>query len=732
MSIPVSERLTTLHPSASILTILENDRQPIYGFHRLINDNTGDPVEFLNVFAQSQGFNFEVGKGRLPSTSGTWDPSKRFTSDGFIFAHNPFYNNGSQAAHLKFPRLYYKSGTEVSGNSKLTQAQGLPIFTMADILENGYFYVKKQNGEPFSVNIGGQTFTDADFGFSSSADLGNFILPDLNGDGSTSSADLSGFLSVFGAVGEFTQTTDVFGTDIFNNNPYNKASSYYEVLTQFNAYPAITMVGVNEVKSFPGEFSLLLYDAKRDSSHQITVTHLAEVIADIAQIVGSSLLPGGSVNITAPMLTTSQIENFFSTVNTPDLNGDGSVSTADLLEVLVSFGNTIDESDAVPSLDANTAFSYHNGFISVDSNAENIIELGSPYYPASSLPSITSGQTQFQSSYGSMDFLGKQVVPIGDVGTYQASNIFTASLISQSLFDSASAEAAELFWRLHNYIAQVELAPGIGVPFGPHTSPPLFVFAPNNQQVSLLGSQPMPEGNTFCFPGGVFDEITQNEYFNQLDFVFSDMYASGENLYANTGPLFTYSGIVFENVLEGEVGENPPPWAMSNIISRKYIRLGERSTTTSSLLNANARFEVTVQGYVCCNDSQSPLVPIFLRMSGISSSQNIADPLVPSFSDVVYLLGHVDMSSDTQYDEANDEKYKTFTFVRDFNEYVYPTAFGDQDFALTVANTMPSQINASTATHFNLFSFQTVDFAKAVFITAVKFNYKNSRSATLS
>ena len=171
---------------------------------------------------------------------------------------------------------------------------------------------------------------------------------------------------------------------------------------------------------------------------------------------------------------------------------------------------------------------------------------------------------------------------------------------------------------------------------------------------------------------------------------------------------------------------------MSNIISRKYIRLGERSTTTSSLLNANARFEVTVQGYVCGNDSQSPLVTIFLRMSGISSSQNIADPLVPSFSDVVYLLGHVDMSSDTQYDEANDEKYKTFTFVRDFNDYVYPTAFGDQDFALTVANTMPSQINASTATHFNLFSFQTVDFAKAVFITAVKFNYKNSRSATLS
>tara|TARA_Y100001937_G_scaffold94152_1_gene127642 strand:- start:5496 stop:7595 length:2100 start_codon:yes stop_codon:yes gene_type:complete len=697
----------------------------------LINDNTGNPVEFINSFQGSfaSAFSFNFGRGPLPSTSGIWDPHKRFVSDGFIFADNPVYNNDSNHDHLKFPRLYYKSGTDVLNGGKILQREGRPLFSISDILEGGHLYVKKQQGESFSVSIADVLFTDDDFQFVEDDELGNFIIPDINGDGSVNLDDNLDLLQDSLEEGNFISTQDVFGIEAPTTNPYNSPSSYYELLTQFNSYPAITLVGLDEVKEFPGHFSLLLYDAKRNSSFQITFTHLAEVISEIISIVGGALLPGGSVNITAPMLTNTQIQNFFSTENSADLNADGSVSTADLIEFLTAFGQ--DVGGATPSIEANTAFSYHNGFISSSSDVENIIELDSPYYPATSLPDITSNSTTFDSSYGSINFIGSPIVPIGDTGTYQGSNFFTSALIAQNLFDNGNNEALEVFWRLHTYITQVELNPGVGTPFGAHESPALFVFGEDNQPQSLLGSTPMPEGNTYCFPGFVFDQLSDTDYFNQSDFVYSNMFSSGENLYVNSGPLFTYGGIVFENVPQGGVGENPPPWASSNILSRNFVRLGDRSTTTSSLLSANARFEVTVQGYVCCGDGQLPIIPIFLRMSGLSNAQNNLDPLVPSFSDVVYLLGHVDMSSNVQYDQENDERYKTFSFVRDFNDYVYPTTFGDADFALNVANTMPSQINASSVTHFNFFSFQTVDFAKSVFITAARFNYKNSRSATL-
>lgn len=717
MSIPVSERLTTLSSSASVLSILD-DHQPIYGYQRLINSTNNLEVSFNNGFPNglSAGFgNYNFGKGTLPTNYGVWDPYKRFVSDGFIFAHNPAYTNDTAPEHIKFQRLFYKSGVDASVIAANLQSAGKPIHVADDLFEGGHFYTLKQLGIPFSLELGGVSYADTDFEFSSgtnpsTGELGLFILPDLNGDGEVSTADLNAFLTTFGNIGSLHNNQEVFGYPSAVSNPYSRPSSFYEVLTQFNSYPAITLNfgGINEVKSFPGQFSLLLYDAKRDSSFQITVLHLAEVVAEIAQIVTSGMEGGGTINITAPLLTTSQLENFFSIQNSPDLNADGSVSTADLLEFLTAFGQEADP--AIPTLDVNTAVSYHGG--ALDSTvAVDLISLDPPYYPASSQPDITYSNQTFKSSYGEIDFFGAALS-----GLTQNPEVNGVLNQLSTIHGSEAYHVFELAWRLHSYVSNEESL------MGAHTSPATGIFP--------LTELEMPPINELCFRSSAFDDMLEASGISASSYVFENMFASGD-IFIQSAPLFTYGGFSLVDFTDSSTEDPPSPayWAaLDGVPRRNYGLISDRGTTTSSLLAANARFEVTVNGYVCCNDGSAPIVPIFLRVAGQSSLQAQIDGDVSSFSDVVYVLGHVDMSEGTTYDESNDEKYKTFEFTRDFASYQCPF---DTAFASEVANKMPSILNANSDVAFGVFSTQIADFAKSVFITGVEFNYKNSKNATL-
>ena len=59
----------------------------------------------------------------------------------------------------------------------------------------------------------------------------------------------------------------------------------------------------------------------------------------LGQIMGSvDFTSRGNVNLTMPLLTTSQLNNFYPTTGGADLNSDGSVSTASLFRVLDAYG----------------------------------------------------------------------------------------------------------------------------------------------------------------------------------------------------------------------------------------------------------------------------------------------------------------------------------------------------------------------------------------------------------
>ena len=295
--------------------------------------------------------------------------------------------------------MYYKPGNTSSGVLDASYQDGSPVYVRADFNEGGYFYEKFKNEEPFSITLGGVVFTNDDFE-EATIQVGGFggteyqtIRADYDQDGEIGDAgDTFAFQDIVGE--DIAETKHVFGEGLQNSTPTAAVSrDFYEMIMQFSAYPSATAFGLNEVISRPDEFSFLMYDAKRDSSFQVKASNLAVIIASIAKIANNAISGDGTINITAPMLSSGQIQNFFTNAATSDLTAEGAVSTEALLEFLTAFGTNL-QTLAVQD-DIDSQMSYHSGYDSDVAGEGIVLENFAP----DSLESNVF-ETDFSSSFG--------------------------------------------------------------------------------------------------------------------------------------------------------------------------------------------------------------------------------------------------------------------------------------------------------------------------------------------
>ena len=244
----------------------------------------------------------------------TIHPSKRFVKDGFIFANNPAYDNSN--AIWDFPRMYYKPAN-VDALRNFNQSGG-PIYSMSDFKEGGHIFNKVANQEKFKITIDDVTYNQDDFEIVF-VDPFYWALADFDGNGEVTGGLLStsDVLVIFEGLRDngIVAESDFLGVPIlpgFGQNPTSAVNrSFYEMIMQFSAYPSATVFGTDEIISNPSQFSVLIYDGKRDSSFQLTISNLATILSSIAAISNGAICGDGVINITAPMLTSGQIQNFF-------------------------------------------------------------------------------------------------------------------------------------------------------------------------------------------------------------------------------------------------------------------------------------------------------------------------------------------------------------------------------------------------------------------------------------
>ena len=365
-------------PSSKVATRLKSlTSDPI---HQL-NDSLGfritratfDPI---NDNAGVLGSGWPFSRGHLPQFND--DGSQPFPPEwvhggpGFFTAKNPVYTSYSNAQP---PTLYWQGGLDqvpgAGGNSLSSEFfDGDTRFYIVPDTFNpgGYHYEEALAGRDFIFEI-----TD-DLTITNNAILGGFegyvnVFPPVDGyetwadnpvgmQGAGSNFSLNTWqLNVFGPavsagvkVGkdfpfifgtEFLGTSAAYSTNAGAGTSAGQFQRGLEVVTQFDTYPSSALLGT-EMGEYPQEFSMLVYDQKRNSHFKITLSSLAQLIAEVADGIGG-ITTGGlpAVNLTMPLLTTAQLNSYFNqtTEQASDLNADGSVSTADLLVFLTAFGS---------------------------------------------------------------------------------------------------------------------------------------------------------------------------------------------------------------------------------------------------------------------------------------------------------------------------------------------------------------------------------------------------------
>jgi len=686
MSTILSDRLKSLTPNSSVLSILED--QPIYGFHRT-------SLSFKNILeGSSESINYKYGKGQLryslDSGDLTINPSKRFVKDGFIFANNPAYDNSNSV--WDFPRMYYKPAN-VDELRDFGQ-DGNPVYVLSDFAEGGYIYKKVDNSENFSIVINGVKYDQDDFEIVS-VGSNSWAVPDLNGDGSVTGGLDSDVFSLVQSVRDngIANDSDVFGYSAQNSTPTAAVTrSFYEMIMQFSAYPSATVFGTSEIISNPGQFSVLIYDAKRDSSFQLTISNLATVLSSIAAISNGAICGDGVVNITAPMLTSGQIQNFFVNATGSSLTSEGAVSTEAFLEFLTAFGPCVSDDSFDPALDSQ--MSYHSGYDSEIAGEGIVVQNFLQGNLGGVVPNTTSN-----SSFGEIDFTSKPVFI-----NYSSGSALTSFLFGDGF--SENLNYADIFWRLHTYHIN---------DFLPHTSNGGTLYS--GDESASIPNRDMPAFNKVVIAGPDFDHILTNSNLPGEAVIFEDIFKS-EALYENTSSMSAFETVEF--VDSSELGGNTsqtPSWHSGYSYTNDFTRLNDRSDVSSKYLSANARLEVTVKGFVTCESGDEPIVPLFLRATGTTDG---AYDIYPT-TDYVYALGVVNMGSNSEWDEENQVNYQEFSFTRDF--YEYECFYSDS--ITQGAISCPSQTNEGQPLYLGIFGIQFRDNAKKVVITGVKYRYKN-------
>ena len=300
-------------------------------------------------------------RGLLSKNDDTVPLLRRTFRDRIFVAKNPVY---SSLLSVDFGRLYFQPEAtnanmghgDVGIDNFFSEDPERTFYLFPDTFDpGGYYYELAASGVNFQLEKADGTFETAENIYGTIPYSG----PGLSEGTSNNNYSATTFLTQIFNGGDdsttfpnerlpFVQSRFIHGQPLGDGggfytsiNSDTNPSQGLEILTQINSYPSSANL-VGEHTSFPQEFSLLLFDHKRNSHFAITLSSLANSVATIVNTLGSvtgSEAPA-SVNLSMPVLTTAQLNTFINQTGAAaaDLNNDNSVSTADLLEFLTVFG----------------------------------------------------------------------------------------------------------------------------------------------------------------------------------------------------------------------------------------------------------------------------------------------------------------------------------------------------------------------------------------------------------
>ena len=221
----------------------------------------------------------------------------------------------------------------------------------------GYLFNYAANGGEWTLIIGGLEYNQ-DYFFQFGEEGPG--VGDLNGYNFASTSELLELLTSYNLSDNHTS---VYGGPSPTTGPLaagGMTGVFREIMLEPPSYPNGGLVS-EEMIEYPQRWTMHVHDGLRNSTFGISLSTLASVLGQIMGSIDFTSV-GGNVNLTMPLLTTSQLNNFYETSGGADLNSDGSVSTADLLEFLTAFGQEGTPVE-ISGRNFDSFFLYHNGSV---------------------------------------------------------------------------------------------------------------------------------------------------------------------------------------------------------------------------------------------------------------------------------------------------------------------------------------------------------------------------------
>lgn len=692
----VADLLTNITPEGAVSSLVAGNQ--VHGWY-----NAG--IEFLSAPSAAVFFtetsDYPYSRGRLPY----WDdngeivfhPLNRFEGDGIVLAKNQNYS--ADETTRGFNRLYYKPLKGTSGVTFSSHKEYKYHFTLADLWSpehaaandstgtmlpyGGFLYNEANEGNQWGIEVGDVFYSNSYFfGIGPNDEFG------VNTANFSNTAELLAFL----VDQDVSLTSDlIYGKSAGYaslNATADTGEHFYEILLQANAYPNGGVMS-DDMVSYPQQWSIPVYNSVRNTTFSLTISALASIIQQITGTLGSGLAPGGTVNLTMPLLTTAQLNAFYDVGGSSDLNADGSVSTADLLEFLIDFGDDAPP-PSITGQNFDSVLAYHKGDYSFSfpfftMSAPTTDEI---FSDTSSVGKINFDQTAIA------QYLDP-VVPDGAFNTLYGENY----------------DALLVFWRLWHYAENSFVA---------HTSPAYF---------TAITEFDMPVINRFWVRGEDFDDAL-TYMGGALGCVrYEEFPTIEDSLFILPALNNAFGGVTFAK--GGDSVLSPPPYGTlhgNEVVD--FLALTETAYTAEQLLADNCRIRVKVQGFVECASGDSPSVILFFRNKTQGTTE---DAIIYNGDDYyggsyVYFLGGVDMSVDFSLEtDSNGDtvKRKTFDFTVDPYD-ISPNSIDADSVQIAARNLGVYQTGVER--RFSIGGVPFFDQAKRVVTTGVSYTFVNTKN----
>jgi hypothetical protein len=408
---PTAARLKTLvsypqdDPTVSLRDTLGWDQhQEPTGVHVIY-----DPVSTAYDFSST---NYPYGRRLLINTSvsgaseyiDAFTEPRRTLGDKIVLARSNVYDElwtGGSDWHINrlfyVPRhRYYSNDPNADEKNAFINNEEYTVYPFpSSFSPGGVLYERRLNGtegESFSfTDVNGFTFNDSLIFFSDGSVTWDENPAGMNSDSNNSlgTAQFTQFLNqVLG--GHYPSKELPFVEDqIYYGNKDNIYSSPFisnalnprrglEMLLQFDAYPNIGFPNgiVAESQSNLQQFSLLVFDHKRQAHWGMTLNQLFAWIQAVGLGTGTAGSPAPNINVSMSLLTEPAFQSIAQSAGaSSDIDGDGTVGVSDVLALLTAYGTT---PEATPvTIPYDSTWLLHEG-VALQSAAVNVANSPQP------------------------------------------------------------------------------------------------------------------------------------------------------------------------------------------------------------------------------------------------------------------------------------------------------------------------------------------------------------------